>query len=230
MLKNYFYPLNRYTLGVTMTMANRAMAQPQLIGSPRLCKAQKARRSHEQLAGLLIAWHGQPLMWQHPLFTSLSSSRLQETLQVLPIQVTEIHVLYEILLHRQNVICGMFNTATRLKFVAPRYLRSEPQPQSHHGALCYDLCWNENWRKYSAGSCDQDSSGKLCMCADRGTLKFRHVVFSTALFRAECIYVFRSEYMYGCNIIYILKQSNTCRLIFISFAICAPVRASSQST
>ena len=39
MLKNYFYPLNRYTLGVTMTMANRAMAQPQLIGSPRLCKA-----------------------------------------------------------------------------------------------------------------------------------------------------------------------------------------------
>ena len=39
MLKNYFYPLNRYTLGVTMTMANRAMAQPQLIGSPHLCKA-----------------------------------------------------------------------------------------------------------------------------------------------------------------------------------------------
>ena len=33
----------------------------------------------------------------------------------------------------------------------------------------------------------------LCTCADRGTLKFRHLVFSTALFRAEFIYVLITE-------------------------------------
>ena len=62
----------------------------------------------------------------------------------------------------------MFNTATRLKFVAPSYLCSEPQPQNPHGALCYDLCWNESLRKYNAGSCDQDSSGNAVhMCRQR---------------------------------------------------------------
>lgn len=99
MLKNsVFVPCNRFMLGEITTMANRAMARPQLIESLHLCKAQKARRSHEWLVGLHTVWHGLPLMWQHPLSMSPFSFRLQETLQVLPIQVTQICIQYKIFL------------------------------------------------------------------------------------------------------------------------------------
>lgn len=49
------FPLPRCMLGGTMTMASRAMAQPQLTESPHWCKAWKARRSLAWLVGHHIA-------------------------------------------------------------------------------------------------------------------------------------------------------------------------------
>lgn len=77
-------------LGGTMTMASRAMAQPQLTESPHLCKAWKGRRSLEWLVGHLIVQHGRQWMWPPLPSTNLSSSRQQETHQVLPIQVIQL--------------------------------------------------------------------------------------------------------------------------------------------
>lgn len=88
-LKNViFFPFNRCMLGGTMTMANRAMARPQLTESPPWCRAWRARRSLEWLVGPHIVQPGRQWTQPHPLSTNLSSSRRQETRWVLPTQVT----------------------------------------------------------------------------------------------------------------------------------------------
>lgn len=88
-LKNViFFPFYRCMLGGTMTMANRAMAQPQLTESPPWCRAWRARRSLEWLVGPHIVQPGRQWTQPRPLSTNLSSSRRQETRWVLPTQVT----------------------------------------------------------------------------------------------------------------------------------------------
>lgn len=149
-------PLNRYMPGATMTTASRAMAQPRSIGNPPLCKAQKARRSPGWLVGLRTVWHGQLLMWQRLLSMNPSSSRLQETLQVLPIQVPWICILHEILLY------GTAATQIECLRVPPgQQLQDHTNCILNHGhrvimahSVVISACWNEDFRwKYDADSC-----------------------------------------------------------------------------